>query len=187
MSKFMLGIIAVLLVLLESACEGGYPTGKLQQRETVSSCGGFGDKSKVWLGDPAAYCDAEVLHWYYQPDSHNLQLVDARAYLNCCGEQHVLAELANGIYLVTETINPDSVKGWCSCQCVFDLSVEIQDIGTAEVHIKLVREVNNDPATVTVLFDNTIDLSPLSGSIPLNEAAIDPDDCTTLLNNASSY
>ena len=130
-------ILELMLYVTAIDCGGGYPSGKLQQREQISTCGGFTATDKIWLGDPAAYCDAEVLHWSYQLDTHTLQLINARTYLNCCSERHISAELANGVYLITETIGPDAAKGWCRCQCVFDLSIEIQDVSGTEVKIKI--------------------------------------------------
>jgi hypothetical protein len=177
MHKPMIWIMALLLCVAVTACGGGYSTGKLQQSEQVSECGGFATTGKIWLGDPAAYCDAEVLHWYYQPDTRSLQLVDARAYLNCCSERHISAVLANDVYHVTETISADSAKGWCLCQCVFDLSIQIQEINTTEVRIKIMRQVNDDSASKIILYNDTLDLSPLSGTISLDETAIDSESC----------
>ncbi len=177
MRNSLIFMLALMLYATAIDCGGGYPSGKLQQREQISTCGGFITTDKIWLGDPAAYCDAEVLHWTYQLDTHTLQLIDARAYLNCCSERHISAELANRVYLITETIGPDAAKGWCRCQCVFDLSIEIQEVSGTEVKIKIVREVNDNAASKVVLYNDTIDLAPLSGTISLNETAIDPGSC----------
>jgi hypothetical protein len=77
--------LVAVLVSWSAGCGGpsGQPdTGTIPQSFQVSECGGFAQAGGILLGDPLGYCDAEVLHWQYDPDLSRLSLTDARAALN---------------------------------------------------------------------------------------------------------
>ncbi|NMB74683.1 MAG: hypothetical protein GYA21_06085, partial [Myxococcales bacterium] len=73
------------LALAWAACGNFSGKGFFDQNEKVSDCGGFPRATHGLRADPPPYCDAEVLHWSYDPQKKLLSLTDARVELNCCG------------------------------------------------------------------------------------------------------
>lgn len=137
----------------------------LESTSTISECGGFDgatDGSGSGAAEPPPYCDAEVLHWSYDPTLGTLELLDARVELNCCGDHSMTLTQLDGSYIVTETDAPEGEYGRCNCSCVFDFALSASDIPNTIIHLQLVRTVTDEGAPY-VAFEGLLDLREGSG------------------------
>ncbi len=138
----------------------------INQQAHSSECGGFPEPLSGGMGDSGEgleYCDAEVLHWSYDAQSQELSLSDERIELNCCGLHDMVIEQQGGVYVVTETDQPDGY-GRCSCMCVFDFALVADPIPEEVISIEIVRDVSDDGSDPQVVFSGELDLRKGSGS-----------------------
>lgn len=169
---------AAATILLASACtteivdiDPVIPENNLVQQHEVSDCGGF--PQAMDADDGPAYCDAEMLHWSYDPATEKLSLVNSRVELNCCGEHSMVIEEHMNVYTVTETDAPEMIGlgegARCGCTCVFDFALSAEGIAERLIQLRLERDVTDQGPVQTVL-DVTIDLSELGGSIVVDDS-----------------
>jgi hypothetical protein len=122
----------------------------------------------VLLGDPRAYCDAEVLSWSYQEQGGKLQLIDSRVLLNCCGDHAItLAREGTGFLLNERDAPKDGTR--CRCECVFDFRLDAEGVPGGTLPLRVVREITDDEADPVTLFDGALDLSIGAGTEVLDE------------------
>ena len=139
--------------------------GFLVQRQAISSCGGFGEVTPPATDGDGDYCEAERLEWTYDAATETLQLTDARALLNCCGERSLTMTLVDGVNVITETDVPEGEGGRCDCMCVFDLRLTVGGLfgGILPVRVeRLETDVASAPATI---WEGEIDLGLAGGSV----------------------
>jgi hypothetical protein len=158
------------------------PSELIPQTYAISQCGGFESKSTFSApapGAPASYCDAELLSWRYEKATGKLVLSNTRASLNCCGDRTMKIEEKDGVYLVTETDEPQAIvtgsgptKARCGCMCVFDLSVEAQSIPEAEIEVKLARDVTDSGSAAQALWSGKLNLAAGAGTVVLDKNPI---------------
>jgi hypothetical protein len=165
----------LLAILALTGCtpERTEPTGtpELRITEAVSACGGFEAPALSETDSTGAYCDAEVLRWEYDAASRTLELLDARALLNCCGERHVTLDVVDGVYVVTESDEPEGTGGRCDCMCVFDLGLTAEGVPDGVIPLRLLRHVTDEGGEPALLWEGDIDLGEGTGAV-----VIDPSD-----------
>jgi hypothetical protein len=151
---------------------------RLTRNSAISACGGFfGANSahhKDPMGDPATYCDAQVLWWSYTSDTQVLALSDNRVDLNCCGDHSIDVDLVDGVYVVTETDAPQANAGGarCGCSCVFDFSTEIVTVPEGTVQLRIVRNVTDSEAGPETAWEGSLDLTDGSGHETIDASAV---------------
>jgi hypothetical protein len=138
------------------------------QTEDLSDCGGFGQIQSPLLADPPPYCDAEVLHWAYTPAQERLTLTDARVELNCCGIHHLTLDWEDGVYLATETDEPEFGDARCGCMCVFDFTVAATGVPEETIHLRLVRTISDWAEESGTVWEGDLDLSLGAGFVVLD-------------------
>jgi len=167
-------LIAIVLACaaLGSCSEEGSP-GALVQRPATSACGGFFAGAKSPLGDPATYCDAEMLWWAYDAATGMLTLANNRIELNCCGDHSIAVTLEEGVYVVTERDAPEFADARCGCMCVWDFDVEVDDIPNGVIDVRLVRNVTDGGGPRTV-WTGSLDLTLGTGSVTIDAGTAEP-------------
>lgn len=172
MSRKLFTLSTISLFVLGLGC-GGYTTelesGITQQQDRISECGGFEKAGDHLFGGPENYCDAEVLHWQYVPESQTLHLADARVLLNCCGDHTMTIKEVEGVYVVTETDDPEDGWGRCHCMCVFDYTMSAVGLAEGVIQLKIVREVSDWPEGSGDVWEGELDLSEGSGAIVIDD------------------
>ena len=141
---------------------------EIAQSSTVSECGGFPQPTG---SGTSGYCDAEVLGWSYDAAGETLALVDSRIELNCCGVRSSKLEKRGDGYVLTQTDAPEVFDGQearCGCTCVFDFALEAQQIPQGVISLEVVRNVTDDAAGPTTVFQGSIDLAQQSGQIDID-------------------
>lgn len=118
------------------------------------------------------YCAAELLEWSYDASSKTLQLKDARAYMNCCGEREVKAfKVAEATYELRETDDPavleDGSTARCGCMCVFDYGIQIPEVEEGVITVRVKRDTS-DQEGIELDWEGTLDLSEGSGAETLD-------------------
>lgn len=171
--------LSLTLVALLAACgeETNEPGSDLiPQTFKVSECGGFQKATQSQTGlSTSSYCAAEVLKWSYDKATATLKLSDNRALLNCCGERKMSLTENNGVYEILETDSPEAKTGArCHCMCVFDLSMDAQQIPDGVVSIKLMRHVTDSGAAAKQIYAGSIDLTKGSGQVILDSTDVGP-------------
>lgn len=156
------------------ACGESQNATTLKQTAWLSQCGGFAAKGGILLGEPAAYCDAEVLHWQYEESSRKLRLTNARVTLNCCGDHSITIEQRDAVYLVTERDAPrkDSGGARCLCDCVFDFLIEAEAIPPGAIELKILRNITDRGNLTKIVFADSVDLSLGSGTAVIDETDV---------------
>jgi len=147
----------------------------LVQHQAISDCGGFDETSfeeSDGAGD-AEYCAAERLNWTYDAATETLDLVDARAVLNCCGERSVELELVDGIYVVRETDAAEGA-GRCDCMCVFDLALTVEGLSGGVIPVRIERHETDVAAAPQVIWEGELDLLAAAGSAVLDATEAGP-------------
>lgn len=152
------------LALAWAACGNFSGKGFFDQNEKVSDCGGFPRATHGLRADPPPYCDAEVLHWSYDPQKKLLSLTDARVELNCCGIHHMTLDWEDGVYRALETDDPENGMR-CSCMCVFDFSLEASELPQELIRLRLERRVSDWPEASGVVWEGELDLTSLAGFV----------------------
>ena len=157
--------------IILTACGGSEEGQPLTQQAAISECGGFVATARTAAAD---YCDAEVLEWSYDAETARLTVVDNRIILNCCGDHSMSASLVDGVYVIQERDAPEGGDGRCNCMCVFDYSLEIDDVPVGLIAVRLIRDVTDDGGEPAVVFDGTFDLAAGSGSEILDATSAEP-------------
>lgn len=155
----------------------------LNQAPQVSECGGFikgGSQAKatIPMADPATYCEAEKLLWTYEASSQSLAFNNIRMQLNCCGIHTISSELdSSGTYVITEKDEPEmtpSGPARCGCECVFDFATVIDPVPSGMVKIKIVRDVTDSGAAPVTVYEGSLDVSQISGSVVISTDSAEP-------------
>lgn len=151
------------------------PSGALTQQAAISDCGGFfNPQQKTPMGDPATYCDAEMLYWAYDGSTQTLSVANNRINLNCCGLHSMEASLVDGVYVLTETDAPEFGDARCSCMCVFDYTIDVQGIPLGTIPLRIERNVTDSQEGVQVVWQGTLDLATGDGSAILDSTDVEP-------------
>lgn len=158
------------LALAVAACGNFSGKGFFDQSEELSDCGGFPRASHFLRADPPPYCDAEVLHWSYEPQKKLLSLTDARVELNCCGVHHMTLDWEDGVYRAVETDDPEGGGARCACMCVFDFRLAASEVPQEVIRLRLERRVSDWPEASGVVWEGELDLSSLAGFVVLDTA-----------------
>lgn len=167
--------LAMALALV--ACSNDPEETAIQQQSAVSDCGGFileSPQMKNPMGNPATYCDAEVLHWSYDAAAGTLSLANNRVLLNCCGNHQMKVADDGGTYVVTETDAPESGDARCDCMCVFDYTLQAEGIPGGTIPMRVVRNVTDDAEGPQVVWTGDIDLTAGSGTITIDTTDVEP-------------
>ena len=159
------------VLLLGNACHETTPP-FVGQTARLSECGGFAAKGDTLYADPEAYCDAELVHWSYDPVSRVLSLADTRVLLNCCGSRSIQASAGDGVYLINERDQPVGPR--CHCQCVYDFALDLAGVPEGELFFKLTRDVEDDPAPAALVIEEMIDLTVSAGSFVVDDTDVGP-------------
>jgi hypothetical protein len=166
--------LAALLATL-AACapeEEPAPTGSLQTlHQEVSECGGF--EAEVEYDSGGDYCDAQTLHWTYDPAAGTLELSDDRVVLNCCGDHSVAIAEEDGVYVVTETDAPQDGMGRCDCMCVFDFALSAEGVPAGSIALRLVLD-ETDSGGPRTTFEGELDLSAGAGEVVVSDEDAGP-------------
>jgi hypothetical protein len=158
---------------LAAACTPGDDTEELTQSAAISDCGGFVLDTKSPLGDPATYCDAEMLHWSYDVETQTLSLANNRVLLNCCGDHSMKMKLDGGVYVVTERDAPEFADARCACMCVYDFTLQVQDIPVGSLPLRLVRNVTDNPEGPQLVYEGTLDLTQGLGQVVIDNTNLE--------------
>ncbi len=158
------------MAIILTACNASEGVSPVQQ-STISDCGGFAASSRSADSD---YCDAEVLDWSYDAATQVLSVSDNRIILNCCGDHSISASVVDGVYVIEERDAPVNGDGRCNCMCVFDYSIEIEDVPAGSIAVRVIRDVTDDGGEPAVVFDGSFDLSAGSGAEILDDTSAEP-------------
>jgi len=158
-----------LLALALAGAGCGQFTGEplFPQAERLSPCGGLEAAGQA-LGlraVPPAYCDAELLIYWYDRDAARLTLRDARALLNCCGEHHTRLSYQDGVFVMLETDDPEFGDARCACMCVFDFEVIAEGIPEEPIQLRVERVVSDWPEGTGAVWEGELDLTLGSGFV----------------------
>ncbi len=113
-----------------------------------------------------------MLHWAYRAETETLTLADARVLLNCCGEHAMTIDLLEGVYVVTETDDPEMTEmgpARCGCMCVFDFTLQAAGIPQETIQVQLVREVSDWEEASDLIWEGELDLGQGTGAIVIDE------------------
>ena len=169
-------LASLMLALGLSACDNGGESNPIQQQSAISDCGGYildSPSMKSPMGDAATYCDAEMLHWSYDANTGTLSLANNRVLLNCCGDHSMRIAEDAGTYVITERDAPEGGSGRCDCMCVFDFTLEAQNLPAGQLPFRLVRNVT-DGDGAQVVWQGDIDLAQGAGSITVDTTDVEP-------------
>lgn len=144
------------------------------QSDRVSGCGGFGAEPAqgAFALRADGYCDAEVLRWQYDAAAGTLALSDERVMLNCCGDHAMDVVIEDGVWVVTETDEPEGGSGRCHCLCVFDFALTVEDVAAGTIALRLLRFVTETGETL--VWEGALDLAEGAGAIVLDETSVEP-------------
>lgn len=147
---------------------------------SISECGGFPDNSGATAlppaGDPASYCDAEVLLWSYDAASRTLGLSNNRVVLNCCGDHSLSVARDGDTLVVTEKDAPEAQAGGarCGCSCVFDYAADVADVDAGMLKLRLERFVTDLDAAPVEVYEGEIDLGAGTGKVVIDAQSAEP-------------
>ena len=132
-----------------------------------SDCGGFpmDDEEPT---DSDDYCDAEMLRWDYDAESGSLTLTDERVLLNCCGIRDISLELVEGVYVITETDEPEAEGARCDCACVFDFSLLARGIPAGSIQVQLKRQETDVTEEPVLVWEGSLELSLGAGEVEVD-------------------
>ena len=156
----------------------------LGRNARVSNCGGF-DMATTRDGTDDEYCRDERLIWQYDEGSQTASFLNKNVSLNCCGEHSVTVSLdkETGVYEISETDKPIGGMGRCSCLCFFDFGIDLPDIISETVRIKLSRLVidymypysmweypdSEKIESYSAMWEGELDLSGYEGDVLISE------------------
>jgi len=174
-------VVVAMIGAVGLACmdtEAGDPT-LLIQRQAISDCGGFGEAAASPAGDPETdgaddYCAAELLEWTYDAATETLELTDARALLNCCGERTMELSVVDDVYVVTETDAPVGEGGRCDCVCVFDLRLTVEGLVQGVIPVRIERFETDVAAEPSAIWNGEIDLGLDAGDAVIDGTEAGP-------------
>lgn len=150
-----------------AGCGNSREQGTIKQSFIISDCGGFGANGGILLGDPAAYCDAEVLHWQYDRPGQALTMTDARIMLNCCGDRSMVMAQDGNAFLITEKDGGTR----CHCgECAFDFTLEASGIAGGVITLGILRDISDSGHAPQTVFEGSLDLSLSAGTVVLDES-----------------
>ncbi len=167
--------VAVLLVALSTASCGDSSETKVEPLSydaALSDCGGF--ETKTQRSD---YCAAEIAKWEYDHASKTLVFSDNRIMLNCCGEHDITVRQDGDVYAITEHDAPEQTEDGgqtrCKCTCPFDYQVELKNMPSDIVEIRLLRNITDDDQwTNALVWEGTLDLTEESGEIVIDDTPV---------------
>jgi len=178
---FLYVVISCVVGIVVLSCDSDSttePKVKISVNDTrISDCGGFkellkrsADSTIPFTRDPATYCEAEQLLWNYNSDTRQLKLMNARVYLNCCGDHEITAEMEEGILTVRENDQPEDGTGRCRCMCVYDFYIAIDGVSPGVTKLDLFLRVDD---TTTKKWGGEIDLPEGYGEIIVVDKALE--------------
>jgi hypothetical protein len=146
------------------------PATELDSSDEVSDCGGFPEMHEPPAHDGPVldYCGAERLFWDYDASSSTFGITNTRVTLNCCGVHSTDIELVDGVYVVTETDEPEFADGRCDCECVYDFALIATGIPTGSIDVRLERLITEVGAPF-VVWEGSLDLSSIAGDIVISD------------------
>ena len=134
-----------------------------------SACGGF-EAPRLIPPLPAG----EYLDWTWDESSGKLSLTNRSTCLNCCGDHSMSVYLQDGIYVLHEVDKPAVEGGRYFCNCLFDFAIEVPSVAAGVIGVVVLREVTDAGGIPETVWQGTIDLSALSGSIAIDS---EPSEC----------
>jgi hypothetical protein len=166
---------AIVILAVNGGCGAGEkPTGgtetALLHVGRVSDCGGFSADQKslsVMSRDPSGYCDAETLRWTYDVKSQQLELINERVILICCGDRAVTFSREQQGYVTSETDAPREGETRCRCVCAFDIAVTAESITEQSMRLALTRHVT-DAGAPRIVFEGSLDLRQGGGAVVID-------------------
>jgi hypothetical protein len=161
-------VVVVLGVAVGCLEEGETDPGLLEQHQAISACGGFEETLPPETGGADDYCAAEVLDWAYDAATQVLELTDARALLNCCGERTMGMSLVEGVYVVSELDSAEGGMGRCDCMCVFDLRLTVEGLLGGILPVRVERLVTDEASAPAVVWEGELDLGLGAGAVVLD-------------------
>ena len=82
--------------------------------------------------------------------------------------------LQDGIYVLHEVDRPAGEGERCFCNCLFDFAIEVPSVAAGVIGVVVLREVTDAGGIPETVWQGTIDLSALSGSIAIDS---EPSEC----------
>lgn len=142
----------------------------------ISECGGFSEKEATFDDTPEDNeCRDERLVWNYNEDTRTLSLMNKNIHLNCCGDRSISASLnkETGVYEIYETDKPERIDGQparCRCMCFFDFQIEVPDIDSGTIPVKIFRSVTEEKNGASkAVWNGELDLSRARGDEEIQE------------------
>lgn len=132
----------------------------------LSECGGFAAVPRA-ENDPD--CVDELLDWSVDAENGLIHFTNTGVFLNCCGIHDITVALVQGVYVITETDDPDPVDGRCKCMCMFDFAVDMPMVEATTIGVRIERLVAEDGETPATVWEGEIDLTPGSGEIVVEQ------------------
>ncbi|HOX43084.1 MAG TPA: hypothetical protein PK668_05785 [Myxococcota bacterium] len=167
--KTAMKLVALVALVGLVGCGGSERPELFEQQAEVSDCGGFGAAGGALRDVPAGYCDAELLRWEYDAGSQVLSLTDQRVSLNCCGLHDATLALVDGVYVLTETDDPEFGDARCACMCTFDFAVTATGIPAGEIQLRLELLVSDWAEGSGTVWEGSLDLSQGSGQVVVDD------------------
>ena len=168
--RFFMGLFIGLV-----AC-GGSSSG-LGVNGEVSECGGFGLSGPAGppipqeTGHAYSECADDVIEWSHDSSSQTLSFLNKGVFLNCCGDHAISVALESGVYVITESDEPESGDARCGCMCMFDYAVDIPNLSGDSVDIKVQRNITDASPALSVIWEGSLDLTQGSGQEMIEEDA----------------
>ncbi len=140
----------------------------LGKNAKASECGGFAAKRTK---ESDIECRDEGLAWQYDNASKTVSFLNDDAWLNCCGEHSVTISLneETNVYEIRETDKPVNGGGRCNCMCFFDFNIDLPDISSDTVKVKLFRHVTDYGNLPSIVWEGELDLTKGQGYVLIEE------------------
>lgn len=171
--KICLSVMTIVIILLVSCNDQVTQADSEEQNignnAKISECGGFQTKNRQTLAEDE-YCSDEHLLWSYDQDAHTVLFLNQDVWLNCCGEHTMSIEFNEDtkVYEIYETDKPVSEKGRCLCTCFFDFQIELSQIPSGVISVRLYRHVT-DEGPQGLVWEGALDLSQGNGDVLIQE------------------
>jgi len=145
-------------------------TKNLGLNEEISQCGGFNNKAKSLK----VSTEPEKLIWKYDKESQTVIFINNNVLLNCCGEHciNITYDEKINIFIIEETDKPimeGDVPLRCSCQCFYDFKIELPNISSETINIKLSRIISDQTETPSTEWSGKLNLLRVEGEELIKE------------------
>jgi hypothetical protein len=124
-------------------------------------------------------CIDETIAWQYDTELKTLSFTDENVWLNCCGEHTIVSfyDEETEIYEILET--DDAINSErCRCMCFYDFKIDIPNIATENIQVKLTRAVDKNKITIwegSLNLQNGQGVEPAHSNIEYCSSDPDPD------------